>query len=87
MQSCPRSCPSRTLTIAEVAEIDKPSDFLSDNVVRDILAWKSSQNYSLSMKPFDVAVYDSVHHRFQEFQKARNEFHYQLVNGISFVAN
>lgn len=85
MSSCPRSCPSRRLDPSEVATIDKEEDRLPPCIVQNVHIWMNSHKTPLQLNPFDVASYNSDRMRFQEYEKSRNEFRYQLQNGMNII--
>ena len=86
MENCPRSCPSRVLSDAELREADSSSDCLQSNIISEINQWNAFITKPLAMREYDVASYDVASSRFQEYQKCVFDFCYQLENGKKYVS-
>lgn len=72
------------MSAEEVKMVDREEDCLSRVVVNDINIWNASIAHPLTMREYDVAVYDSERGSFQEFQKVGNEFRFQVQNGLRY---
>ena len=86
MENCPRSCPSRQMTVEELRMADVEEDCLPQSTVDNIYVWNMSIAQPLTMREYDVAVFDLERRVSQEFQKAGNEMRFQVQNGLKYCS-
>ena len=65
---------------------DGEEDCLPQSTVNNIYIWNMSIAKPLTMREYDVAVYDSDRRVFQEFQKVGNEMRFQVQNGMKYCS-